>query len=233
MAEPFRIVFALYPDLTQLDFTGPFEVFKWLPDTRLIIASTRGGEVTSDSGLRFAGLERLAEVESCDLLCVPGGFGLTAALADRQLITEVRRLGREARYVTSVCSGSLILAAAGLITGKRAACHWAWRDLLTEGGAIADAARVVRDGHVITGGGVTAGIDFALTVAAELAGEDFARGIALAMEYDPMPPFECGSPPKAPAHVLSAVRERLTALYADRRAALLAARAELMRASSA
>lgn len=233
MAVTFRIVFALFPKLTQLDFTAPLEVFKWLPDTRLIMASTTGGELTSDSGLTFAGLEKLSEVSSCELICVPGGFGVTEALADPQFIWEVRRLALTARYVTSVCSGSLILAAAGLLEGKRAACHWAWRDLLAASGAIVGDARVVRDGDVITGGGVTAGIDFALTVAAELAGEDFARGIALALEYDPKPPFDTGSPPKAPEHVLRAVRERLTALYADRKAALLAARAELSRAMGA
>lgn len=231
MPKPFRIVFALFPELTQLDFTGPLEVFKWLPETRVIVASTAGGELTSDSGLRFAGLERLSHVDGCELLCVPGGFGLTAALGDRGYIAEVRRLGLTARYVTSVCSGSLVLAAAGLIEGKRAACHWAWRDLLAESGAIASDGRVVRDGNVITGGGVTAGIDFGLAVAAELAGEDFAHGIALAMEYDPQPPFETGSPLKSPPHVLAAVRERLMAAYADRKAALLAAREELGRAS--
>lgn len=231
MSKAFRIVFALFPAVTQLDFTGPLEIFKWLPDARLIVASMKGGELTSDSGLRFAGLERLSELDGCELLCVPGGFGVTEVLADRAFIAEVRRLGLTARYVTSVCSGSLILAAAGLIEGKRAACHWAFRDLLAESGAVVGDGRVVRDGNVITGGGVTAGIDFGLTVAAELAGEDFARGVALAMEYDPKPPFDSGSPPQAPPHVLAAVRERLAAAYTDRRAALLAARAELHRAS--
>ena len=113
-----------------------------------------------------------------------------------------------------------ILAAAGLIRGKRAACHWAWRDLLTDAGAIPDAGRVVRDGNVITGGGVTAGIDFALTVAAELAGDAVAQSIQLSIEYDPAPPFDAGRPERAPAHVVKMVRERIAGAYPERKAAM-------------
>ncbi len=223
MATPFTIVFALYPNITQLDFTGPFEVLQRLPDSRIIVASREGGNLSADSGLVFAGLTRLREVPSCDLICVPGGYGLTAALRDAELVREVRRLGLGARYVTSVCSGSLLLAAAGLIQGKRAACHWAWRELLGESGVIAQAERVVRDGNVITGGGVTAGIDFALTVVAELAGEHTAREIQLAIEYDPQPPFDSGSPEKATPQVRDPLRERLARMYPERKAALEAA----------
>lgn len=223
MSQPFVIVFALFPNMTQLDFTGPFEVLRRLPGVRIVVASREGGQLESDSGLVFANIEKLEKVESCDLICVPGGFGLTPALRDAVFIAEVRRLGQTARYVTSVCSGSLILAAAGLLVGKRAACHWAWRELLALGGAIPEIARVVRDGTLITGGGVTAGIDFALTVAAELAGEDAAKDIQLAIEYDPSPPFSSGSPERAPARVLAAARERVLLMYPERKAALQAA----------
>jgi transcriptional regulator GlxA family with amidase domain len=229
MAEPFTIVFALFPGLTQLDFTGPFEVLQRLPGSRITVASREGGNLTADSGLVFANMTQLSDVPGCDLICVPGGYGLTAALRDAELVRQVRRLGLGARYVTSVCSGSLLLAAAGLIQGKRAACHWAWRELLAESGVIVQAQRVVRDGNVITGGGVTAGIDFALAVVAELAGEHTAREIQLAIEYDPQPPFEGGSPERTPPAVRDPLRERLARMYPERKAALEAAMASTRR----
>ena len=218
-----EIVFALFPKLTQLDFTGPFEVLRRVPGAKLHVASRAGGSITSDSGLVFANVERLADIPRCDLICVPGGAEVGGALGDAEYLAEVRRLARGARYVTSVCTGSLILAAAGLLEGKRAACHWAWRDLLAQSGAIADPGRVVRDGAVMTGGGVTAGIDFALSVVAEVAGEDVARAIQLSIEYDPRPPFSSGTPEQAPAHVLASVRERIALMYPERKAAMQAA----------
>jgi cyclohexyl-isocyanide hydratase len=223
MTKTLEIVFALFPGLTQLDFTGPFEVLQRLPGARVRVASREGGSLTADSGLCFAGLERLADIASADVICVPGGHGLTQALGDSELLAHVRRLGLSARYVTSVCSGSLILAAAGLLQGRRAACHWSWRALLAEQGVAVESARVVRDGNVITGGGVTAGIDFALVLAAELAGEHVAQRIQLSIEYDPAPPFLAGNPDTAPAAVLAEVRERVALQYPERRAALLAA----------
>jgi transcriptional regulator GlxA family with amidase domain len=225
MSEPFSIVFALYPNITQLDFTGPFEVLQRLPNSRVIAASASGGLLTADSGLSFAGLAKLSEIPRCDLICVPGGLGVSQALRDTAYVAEVRRLAASARYVTSVCTGSLILAATGLIDGKRAACHWAWRELLAEHGVVAEPARVVQDGTLITGGGVTAGIDFALTLVAELAGVEVAQGIQLSMEYDPSPPFDAGSPEKAPAAVLQRVRDWVVLQYPERKAALVAARA--------
>ena len=223
MAEPFVIVFALYPEITQLDFTGPFEVLRRMPNTRLIVASRSGGELVADSGLVFGGLSKLAEVEHCDLICVPGGKGQAPAVRDAEFVAQVRRLGLASRYITSVCTGSLILAAAGLIRGKRAACHWGWRELLADAGAIPDPGRVVRDGNVISGGGVTAGIDFALTVVAEILGPEVAQSIQLAIEYDPAPPFDAGRPEKAPANVLRLVRERIARMYPERKAAMEAA----------
>jgi transcriptional regulator GlxA family with amidase domain len=163
-------------------------------------------------GLTFAGTTRLAEVETCDLLCVPGGFAATSVAADPAFIGEIRRLAEGAAYVTSVCTGSLILGAAGLLRGKRAACHWAWRELLPLFGAIPADGRVVRDGRLITGGGVTAGIDFAFTVLAEIAGEDVAQMIQLGLEYAPQPPFDAGRPELARPEIL----ERYNALLAPR-----------------
>lgn len=217
------LVFALYPQITQLDFTGPYEVLRRLPDARVVVASRDGGTLTSDSGLSFAGLTRLDAIERCDLVCVVGGGGQAAAVRDDVFVGHVRRLGQTARYVTSVCTGSLVLAAAGLLAGKRAACHWAWRELLAEAGAIPDPGRVVRDGNIITGGGVTAGIDFALTVAAELAGPTVAQAIQLGIEYAPAPPFDAGRPETAPPEVLAAVRQRIARMYPERKAAMEAA----------
>ncbi len=165
--RPFRIVEAIYPGMTQLDFTAPHTVFSRIPNTETIVASEAGGPVESEGGLVFAGTRRLAEIDRCDMIFFPGGLAVTEAINNAAFMAQARRLAAGARYLTSVCTGSLVLAAAGLLTRKRAACHWAWRDMLTLFGAIPDADRVVRDGNIITGGGVTAGMDFALVVAAE------------------------------------------------------------------
>ena len=220
------ILFAVFPGVTQLDFTGPHQVFSRLPGAKVRVASAAGGTVEAD-GLVFSGLPRLADIDGCDVLCVPGGVGTNVAMLDRDFIAEIRRLAAGARYVTSVCTGSLVLGAAGLLKGKRAACHWAARDMLSELGAIPDAGRVVRDGNVVTGGGVTAGIDFALTLAAEIAGQDVAQAIQLTLEYAPAPPFQSGSPDQAPPAVLERVRSRMTKADAERRAAVEAAASRL------
>lgn len=163
MSQTLQIVIALFPGVTHLDFTGPHQVLCRLPGAKVTVASLAGGEIEAD-GLVFARLPKLSDIETCDVLIVPGGFGTTQAMGDPDFIAEIRRLADGARYVCSVCTGSLVLAAAGLLKGKRAACHWAWRDQLALFGAVPDAARVARDGRYITGGGVTAGIDFALTL---------------------------------------------------------------------
>jgi cyclohexyl-isocyanide hydratase len=220
MARTFDIVFALYPRITQLDFTGPFEVLARLPDARCILASVDGGELEADRGMKFSGLTPLAEVETCDLLCVPGGFGTVEAIEDARYLAALRRLGARARYVTSVCTGSLLLAAAGLLRGRRAACHWAWREQLAEFGVTPDPARVVRDGNVFTGGGVTAGIDMAFEVMAEIAGRDHAETVQLAIEYAPAPPFDSGRPELAREPVLRVALERMDAQRVRRDAAI-------------
>jgi len=227
MSAPFTVVFPLYARMTQLDFTGPFEVFSRLPDARCVLASLDGGEIEADRGMRFAGLARLADVEDCTLLCVPGGYGTVAMLEDAAYLSELRRLAARARWITSVCTGSLLLAAAGLLTGRRAASHWAWRDQLGRFGVTPDPARVVRDGNVITGGGVTAGIDLALEVTAEIAGRDYAEAMQLSIEYAPAPPFDSGRPERAREPVLRAAQARLDAVRAERDAAVRRAAARL------
>ncbi len=200
MGAKFRILFAIYPGMTHLDFTGPHQFLSRMPGSETIVASPAGGEVAAD-GLTFGNTVRIADVRSCDLICVPGGINATTMALDEAFLGEIGRLASGAKYVTSVCTGSLILGAAGLLRGKRAACHWAWADMLALFGARHDPARVVRDGDIITGGGVTAGIDFALTVLAEIAGEDVAQTIQLALEYAPAPPFNAGRPELAPASI--------------------------------
>jgi putative intracellular protease/amidase len=220
MAEKFRIVFILYPRLTQLDFTGPYEVLARMPNAEVIIASKDGGELKTEMGLTFANLRALADVDRADMIMIPGGPGQTEAMQDQAFMAEVKRLGESAQYVTSVCTGSLILAAAGLLNGKRAGSHWAYRELLAMFGAIPDDARVVRDGKAITGGGVTAGIDIALTIVADLAGEKVAKMIQLAIEYAPAPPFNCGRPETADAETIAAVKHLFSGFAAERREAI-------------
>jgi transcriptional regulator GlxA family with amidase domain len=227
MAEEFPVVFALYPHVTQLDFTGPHEVLARLPGAQCVLASSTGGDLEADGGLVFTRVRRLAEIERCALICVPGGFGTIEAMEDQELLAQLRRLAKTARYVTSVCTGALVLGAAGLLKGKRATSHWAWRDSLSAFGAIPDPARVVRDGNVITGGGVTAGIDFALTVLAEIAGDEFAQSVQLGIEYAPAPPFNSGRPELAPPQVLASTQQRYERVRSARDAAVQRAAARL------
>lgn len=203
-----QIVIPLYPQVTHLDFTGPHQVLSRLPDSRTLVASM-GGQDMEAEGLTFTALEDLTKIERCDVLCIPGGLGTAQAMLDEAFMGEIRRLGAGATYLTSVCTGSLILGAAGFLRGKRAACHWAWRDQLALFGAIVDDGRVARDGNIITGGGVTAGLDFAFVLAAELAGETFAKSVQLRLEYAPAPPFNSGRPELAEPEVLQAVQSAM------------------------
>ena len=204
-AQPFVTVFAIYPNLTHLDFTGPHQVLCRLPNSQTIIASRDGGDIVAEGGLVIGQTVRLADIPRCDLICVPGGMTATEVALDAAFVGEIRRLASGAKYITSVCTGSLILGAAGLLQGKRSACHWAWRSLLTEFGAIPDEARVVRDGNIFTGGGVTAGIDFAFTMVSEIAGEGYAKALTLGLEYAPAPPYACGRPELADHETLKLV----------------------------
>jgi cyclohexyl-isocyanide hydratase len=208
--SPFRIGFLLFPNLTQLDLTGPFEVLSKVPDSEVHLVWKSHEPVRDNSGLQMLPTTTFADCPALDIVCVPGGPGVSAVMEDEEALGFLRRQAAGARYVTSVCTGSLVLAAAGLLKGKRAACHWMSRELLKEFGAIPVAERVVRDGNVISGGGVTAGIDFGLTVLAEVAGRELAELVQLRIEYNPQPPFTAGSPERAPPAVL----DRLATLSA-------------------
>lgn len=221
-----QIVIALYPGVTHLDFTGPHQVLSRLPNADVVVASLGGQDIEAE-GLTFAKLADLAALERCDVLCVPGGLGTTDAMQDGAFMAQIRRLGAGATYLTSVCTGSLILAAAGFLKGKRAACHWAWRELLVPFGAIVDESRVARDGNIITGGGVTAGLDFAFVLMAELAGETLAKSVQLGLEYAPAPPFASGRPELASPEIVAAVRARMEPLAGGRREAVEAMAARL------
>ena len=227
LSTEFRIVFVLFPRITQLDFTGPHEVLWRAPEARCVLASSAGGRVQADGGLGFDTVP-IAEVDGCDLLLVPGGYGTLDAMADAHLLAQMRRLASGARHLVSVCTGSLLLGAAGLLHGHRAACHWAWRELLAAYPQVTpDAARIVHDGRVWSGGGVTAGIDLGLAVLAEIAGTDFAQSVQLAIEYAPAPPFDAGRPENAPPEVLQRMLQRLQTMGADRSAAVQRAAAAL------
>jgi len=212
-----EIVIALFPGVTHLDFTGPHQVLSRTPGARVTVASLGGRDIEAE-GLTFTRLADLAAIERCDVLLVPGGATATEAALDEAFVAEIRRLGRQARYLTSVCTGSLVLGAAGFLKGKRAATHWAWRELLPLFGATVDEGRVVRDGNLITGGGVTAGLDFAFTLLAELAGETAAQATQLGLEYAPDPPFDTGRPELAPPEIVAAYNERMAPIADKRRA---------------
>jgi cyclohexyl-isocyanide hydratase len=202
----FNIGFVIFPDLTQLDFTGPLQVLSRLPQSAIRIVAKSAAPVPSDCGLGLVPTHSFANCPPLDLICVPGGSqGVVEAIGDRETIEFVRRQAGAAKYVTSVCTGAFILGVAGLLKGRRATTHWAFADLLPLVGATHEKARVVRDGNVITAGGVTSGIDFGLSVVAEVAGETIARTIQLGIEYDPAPPFDSGHPDRAPAAITSAL----------------------------
>ncbi len=224
---PFRIGLLLFPDITQLDMTGPYEVFIKFPGAKVDLIWKTLQAVTAGGGMQIVSTMTFADCPQLDLICVPGGPGMNALLNDAETLDFIRRQAKSARYVTSVCTGALVLGAAGLLKGKRAATHWLSRDMLAAFGATPVAERVVIDGNVITGGGVTAGIDFALTVAAEAFGPELAQAIQLGIEYDPQPPFDAGSPEHADAAIVAKVRAMAAARQAERQAAVNAAAAKL------
>ena len=226
---PFRIGLLLFPDITQLDMTGPYEVFTKFPEAEVRLIWKTLEPVKAGGGMRIVPDTTFAECPQLDLICVPGGAGMNPLMEDAETLAFLRKQAPDARYVTSVCTGALVLGAAGLLKGKRATTHWMSRELLSAFGATPIAERVVVDGNVITGGGVTAGIDFALRVAAEAFSEDLAKAIQLGIEYDPHPPFNAGSPEGAGP----AVTERARASAAKRQAerAAIAARAAAKLAS--
>ena len=187
------IVFVLFENVTQLDFTGPVQFLSRLPGAKVHVVSKDGAAVKTDCGFSILPRSGFGQCPQADVLCVPGGHGVRDAIADQVIVDFVRQQANGAGYITSVCTGAFILGAAGLLQGKKATCHWAYTHLLPLFGAMHQPTRVVRDGNLITAGGVTSGIDFALELIAAISGEDVARTIQLALEYDPAPPFGGGS----------------------------------------
>jgi cyclohexyl-isocyanide hydratase len=213
----------LFPGLTQLDLTGAYEVLARMPATRVLLVASTLDPVRTEWGLTIVPDVTFRDAPALDVLCVPGGWGIDARLADDELLGFLRTRGDRARYVTSVCSGALLLGAAGLLRGYRATTHWLSVDLLPLLGAEAVRQRVVRDRNRVTGAGVTAGIDFGLALAAELFGPAVAQRIQLAIEYAPAPPFDSGSPLTAPDDIRDALGRDSREVLARRRALVEAA----------
>jgi cyclohexyl-isocyanide hydratase len=210
----------LFPSLTQLDLTTPQEVFARMPDTNVVLMAKQSGSIRSEGGLRIVPDCSLADAPSLDLLFVPGGSGISGVIRDDESLEFLRQRAQTARYVTSVCTGALVLGAAGLLRGYRATTHWLSLDLLPLVGAIPCSERVVIDRNRITAGGVTAGIDFGLTIAAELFGQPVAERIQLMMEYSPQPPFDSGSPTTARPELVADIRRECEEFQEARRSLL-------------
>jgi cyclohexyl-isocyanide hydratase len=203
------VVFLLFPGITQLDFTAPAQALSRMPGARLVGAAATLDPIATDSGFAILPTHDFASAPQADILCVPGGHGVTEALGDAATIDFVARQAAGAQWVTSVCTGAFLLGRAGLLAGKRATTHWAYTHLLPLVGAEPVAARVVEDGHVVTSGGVTSGLDFALTLIARLHSDAVAQAIQLAIEYDPAPPFAGGHPDRAPESVTAGLKTRV------------------------
>ncbi len=216
-----RIGMLIFPRLTQLDMTGPYEVLARLPDTTVDLIARTLDPVTTDRGMQIVPTVTYETCPPLDVVMVPGGPGQQDLMEDEKALDFLRKQAATAKYVTSVCTGSLVLGAAGLLKGKRATCHWAAIEHLSLLGALPVRERVVVDGDIVTGAGVASGIDFALKLAAILAGEQVAREIQLQIEYDPDPPFDSGSPQTAAPDTVAALTARLAKLNEERRAVAL------------
>lgn len=227
MSATIQIGLLLFPNVTQLDLTGPAQVLSRVPGARVHLAWKSMAPVMTDAGFAICPTTAFADCPQFDVLCVPGGFGMKDLLDDEDTLAFLRRQAHGARWVTSVCNGALVLGAAGLLRGYRSACHWRWRRYLPAFGAIPVNERIVRDRNRISGGGVTAGIDFAFALAAELAGEEAAKMIQLALEYDPHPPFDCGMPEHAGAERVARYEKGVSARVQAAEAAISRAGAAL------
>lgn len=220
MSEPFRIGMLLFPGLTQLDLTGPYEVLARMQGAKVHLVWKTTEPVRSEHGMMLLPDRTFAECPPLEMIMIPGGTGINALLEDAEVLAFLRKHASSARYVTSVCTGALLLGAAGLLKGRKAVTHWMSLPLLEKFGALPAADRVVRDGRVITGGGVTAGIDFALSIVREVRGEKEARAIALMIEYNPDPPFQNGHPSVSDPDVLERVVQERSEAMARRREAV-------------
>lgn len=215
---PQSVAFLVFPNVTQLDLTGPAQVLSRLGNTEINLVWKDKHPVPTDAGFPLLPTATFDEVTEASILCVPGGLGTIELMQDPAALEWVRNIAARADWVTSVCTGSLVLGAAGLLRGYKATSHWASIDQLAYFGAEPVSERTVEDRNRFTGGGVTSGIDFALALAAKIRGEDFARFIQLSVEYDPHPPFDSGSPDKAPPEILARYHKMIEANVPDRAA---------------
>src|SRR5215470_152733 len=219
MSAPLQIGLLVFPKVTQLDLTGPVQVFSSVPGAQLHLIWKRIEPVASDSVLVLTPTTTFADCPQLDVICVPGGVGSDDLLNDEEVLDFLRRQAEHAKFITSVCTGSLVLGAAGLLQGYRAATHWTAMDNLAAFGATPTKTRVCIDRNRVTGGGVTAGIDFALTLVSMLLDRQTAEAIQLRLEYNPAPPFQSGSPDSAPPEVLALIESRMAPFRQRRRAA--------------
>jgi cyclohexyl-isocyanide hydratase len=216
MSEPLQIGLLVFPKVTQLDLTGPLQVFSSISSAKVHLVWKRIEPVPSDSVMTLTPTVTFADCPQLDVICVPGGLGTDDMINDEEMLAFLRKQAEGAKYVTSVCTGSLVLGAAGLLKGYRAATHWTAMDFLSAFGAIPTKTRVCVDRNRITGGGVTAGIDFALTLVSQMVDRRTAEAIQLRLEYNPSPPFNAGSPDTAPADILAMMKERIAPAQARR-----------------
>jgi cyclohexyl-isocyanide hydratase len=227
MSAPLQIGLLVFPKVTQLDLTGPVQVFSSVPGAKVHLIWKRIEPVSSDSVLTLTPTITFANCPQLDVICVPGGLGTDDMINDEEVLAFLRKQAAGAKYITSVCTGSLVLGAAGLLQGYRAATHWTAMDFLSEFGATPTKRRVCIDRNRVTGGGVTAGIDFALTLVSMLVDRESAEAIQLRLEYNPAPPFNAGSPDTAPPEILALMREKIAPAQARRTEAIHRAAARL------
>jgi cyclohexyl-isocyanide hydratase len=227
MSAPLQIGLVIFPRVTQLDLTGPVQVFSGVPGAQVHLIWKRIEPVASDSVLTLTPTITFADCPQLDVICVPGGLGTNDMINDGEVLDFMRRQAKGAKYITSVCTGSLVLGAAGLLQGYKAATHWTAMEFLAAFGAIPTKTRVCVDRNRITGGGVTAGIDFALTLVSIMMDRPTAEAIQLGLEYNPAPPFNAGSPDNAPAEILALVKDRIAPAQARRAEAIHRAAARL------
>ncbi len=227
MSTPLQIGLLVFPRVTQLDLTGPLQVFSSVPGAQVHLIWKRIEPVPTDTALVLTPTITFADCPQLDVICVPGGLGTDDMINDEEMLNFLRRQAREAKYITSVCTGSLVLGAAGLLQGYRAATHWTAMEFLAAFGATPTKTRVCVDRNRVTGGGVTAGIDFALTLVSLLINRQTAEAIQLGLEYNPAPPFNAGSPDTAPPEILASMKEKIAPAQARRGDAIHRAAARL------
>jgi cyclohexyl-isocyanide hydratase len=232
MSAALQIGMLVFPKVTQLDLTGPVQVFSSVPGAKLHLIWKRLEPVASDSVLTLTPTTTFADCPQLDVICVPGGVGTDDMVNDEEMLDFLRKQAAGAKYITSVCTGSLVLGAAGLLQGFRAATHWSAMDYLEKFGATPTKTRVCVDRNRVTGGGVTAGIDFALTLVSLLVNRTTAQAIQLRLEYNPAPPFNAGSPDTAPAEILALMKEKIAPGLVRRGEAIDRAAARLLETSN-